>query len=140
MSIMPWSRLIDFDAVMELHREAISRFGGDQTPTAKDGCIERSLGAAWNAELYAGSEDALPGLCFAACLLFYLAKNHCFVDGNKRIAWMASMHVLLGLDLTIDVSDDDGEAFCLSILDGTVEHATDVVTWMADKLAAIEED
>ncbi len=139
MSLMPWSRLIDGDTVLELHQESIARYGGDSTPTAKDGCIDKSLGAAWNAELYMANEDALQGLCFAGCLLFYLAKNHCFVDGNKRVAWMSAMEVLRILDLTLDVSEDDAEAYCLSILDGAVASASDVSIWMADRLMAIEE-
>jgi death on curing protein len=139
----PWTRLISADQIIDLHSDLIKRYGGDPTPSVdsvKDGCIERSLGAAWTAELYVGAEDSIPGLCFAGCLLFYLAKNHCFIDGNKRISWAASMQILLGLDLTLDVSELEAEAFCLSILAGDVASATDVSIWMADRLMAIEED
>ena len=139
MSLAPWSQLISMDTVLELQQEGISRYGGINTANPKDGCVERSLGAAWNAELYMANEDALQGLLFAGCLLFYLAKNHCFIDGNKRVAWMAAMEVLLRLDLTLDISEDEAEAYCLSILSGEVAEATDVSVWMADRVAAIEE-
>jgi hypothetical protein len=75
MSEQPWGELISIEEVSELHAEGIARFGGDGTPDPVDGCVERSLGAAWNAELYAGSEDAIVGLCFAGCLLFYFDKK-----------------------------------------------------------------
>ena len=135
----PWARLINAEKILELHAEAIQRYGGDPSPSEKDGCVDRSLGAAWNAELYAGAADGVPGLCFAGCLLFYLVKNHCFIDGNKRISWMAAMEVLLGLDLTLETDELEAEAFCLSILAGRVAQATDVSIWMADRLAAIED-
>ncbi len=77
----PWEDLITMDTIVDLHGELIDRYGGDKTgPRA--GCVEGSLGAAWNAELYTAAEDAVRGLCFAGCLLFYLLKNHCFIDGN----------------------------------------------------------
>lgn len=135
----PWARLIGIDRIIELHAEGIKRYGGHPTPDPAHGCLERSLGAAWNAELYQGAGEGLPGLCFAGCLLFYIANNNCFVDGNKRTAWMSAIDVLLGLDLTVDVSEDEAYDYCISILDGTVENATDVSLWLADRLAAIED-
>jgi len=53
---------------------------------------------------------------------------------------MAALQVVLNLDLTLDVSEDDAERYCLSILSGEVANATDVSIWMAGKLAAIEEE
>ena len=137
----PWTRLIDSEKVFSLHGEAISRYGGEASQHEKDGCLDKSLGAAWNAELYtAQPENSLDGLCFAGCLMFYLAKNHCFIDGNKRIAWLAAMQVLLGLHLTLDVDQQEAEEYVLSILNGDVAQATDVSSWMADRLMATDED
>jgi death-on-curing protein len=98
----PWAHLISFAVVFELQAESIRRFGADATPTPREGCLEGSLGAAWNAELYAASENAIQGLCFAGCLLYYLIMNHCFMDGNKRVAWTACMEVLRLLGLTVN--------------------------------------
>ena len=58
---------------------------------------------------------------------------------NKRIAWMSAMEILRKLDLTLDVSDDGAEAYCLSILDNQVQNASDVSIWFADHLMAIED-
>jgi death-on-curing protein len=140
MGAMSWARLINEEQIHELHAESILRYGGDTTAVAKDGCLERSVGAAVNAELYSTEEGALKGLCFAGCLLFYLAKNHCFIDGNKRTSWLSAVHVLLGLGLTLDVTQDEAEAYCMSILSGEVHQAIDVSVWMADRLMSIEED
>ncbi|HEX7681353.1 MAG TPA: Fic family protein, partial [Thermoanaerobaculia bacterium] len=126
MNEQPWDALVSCDVVSQLHAEAISRYGGDKSPQSLEGCVEKSLGAAWNAELYAGAEDAVGGLCFAGCLMFYLIKNHCFVDGNKRVGWSACMEALRNMGLTIIVDDDAAEQFCLDIISGAVANAVDV--------------
>jgi prophage maintenance system killer protein len=105
----PWAQLISADGILDLHAESIRRYGGDPTPTPLPGCVERSLGAAWNAELYAASEQAIQGCCFAGCLLYYLIMNHCFIDGNKRVGWVACMEILRGLGLTVNATDDEVE-------------------------------
>jgi death on curing protein len=137
----PWGHLVSLEEVLELHAECIVRFGGDATPTPKEGCVEGSLGAAWNAELYAGAEDSTEGLCFAGCVLFYLVKNHCFVDGNKRVAWATCMEALRSLGLSISATDDEAENFCLDVItgNGPVKNAVDVCVWLAPRLEAVPE-
>ena len=139
MNEQPWSDLITFHTVSEIHEASITRFGGDASLDPVAGCIERSMGAAWNAELYAGRPDTMQGLCFAGCLLFYLIKNHCFVDGNKRVAWGSCMEVLRSLGLTIAATDDEAEAFCLDVITGAreVKVTTDVGIWLAPRLEAL---
>jgi death-on-curing protein len=121
----PWATRITVDDILALHQEGILRYGGDYSPPAS-GCIERSLGAAYNAELYTQTEDSRMGLCFAGCLLFYLTQNHCFTDGNKRIGWMAAVEVLRKFGLTVQATDDEACLFCLRIVSGEIERATDV--------------
>ena len=57
-------------------------------------------------------EDAYPSISLrAAALLHSITNNHALVDGNKRLAWLATT-VLLDLNgLAPDLSDD--EAFDL---------------------------
>src|SRR4051794_9181731 len=86
----PWGDLLSVERVLELHELGLKAHGGLMSPP-KEGCIQGSLGNAWTAEQYVDPDVGRPGLLFAACVLFYLAKNHCFVEGNKRAAWLASM-------------------------------------------------
>ena len=52
------------------------------------GCWARLRHAGQNA---VGGEDAYPDLWTkAAALLQSIVKNHALVDGNKRLAWMAT--------------------------------------------------
>jgi len=109
MSAEPWAHLISAEAILKIHSESIARFGGDPTETAKEGCLERSAGAAYSSELYLENPEAEEGLCFAGYLLYYLIKNHCFIDGNKRVGWAACMEVLRSLGLTVTATDDEIE-------------------------------
>jgi death on curing protein len=131
----PWADLITLDTVVELHGELIARYGGE-TSAPRSGCIEGSIGAAWNAELYTAAEGSQPGLCFSGCLLFYLLKNHCFIDGNKRIAWAACMEILRVLGLTIDMAQDKAEEYCLGIIEDKAVSATDISFWIARNVKA----
>jgi death on curing protein len=134
----PWSHLITQTVIQEIHDENIVLFGGDPTPDAKQGCVDSSLGAAWNAELYSQEDSSPSGLCFAGCLLYYLVKNHCFVDGNKRVGWATCMEVLRSIGLTIDAPDDEVEIFVTAIAGNSPEVSRfDVAVWLAPRLCAL---
>jgi death-on-curing protein len=127
MSSFGW----DFPSVgelTELHSVAITAFGGAASPP-KEGCVDRSIASAINASLYSTDDDGEPDLLLAAAhLLFYVAKNHCFADGNKRAAWSA---VIRALDLNgIRVEADPDEA--AELVEGVASGARtvrDILLW-----------
>src|SRR5216684_4339318 len=81
---------VTYDQVIAMHSRQLRRFGG--APGLRDDAMLRSaLDRAINKWHYEQAE--LPEL--AAGYAFGLAKNHAFVDGNKRIAFMAMMGFLL---------------------------------------------
>jgi death-on-curing protein len=141
MSEQPWSQILTAEEVIEIHERCIERWGGDSSPDPSSGCLDRSLGAAWTAEMYTENDDAMSGLCFAGCVLFYLVKNHCFVDGNKRVAWASCMEALRSLGLTIEATDGEAEQFCLDVISGKalVKTATDICSWLTPRLVALPE-
>lgn len=58
----------------------------------------------------------------AAALLHSLCGNHALVDGNKRLAWAATV-VFIGLNTGAaipDVDVDHAEAFMLAVADGSL--------------------
>jgi len=99
--------------VLEIHSEAISQFGGS------DGIREMALleSAVAAPQASFGGESVYTDLLeVAAAYLFFLCRNHPFVDGNKRAA-LGSCIVFLRLngiepqsdsqsweDLTLDVA------------------------------------
>jgi len=67
-------------------------------------------------------EDAYPTLPLkAGALLHSLARNHPLVDGNKRIAWLATV-VFLDLNgLVVTLSDDDAFALVMAVATGDLD-------------------
>lgn len=95
---------IDVETIIVLHRDAILRYGGSAAPP-KPGCLDACVGTATNNAMYSNNGDGLDLLVVAAYLLKMLALNHCFIDGNKRVAWSALIR-LLGIN---NVSLDYGQ-------------------------------
>jgi death-on-curing protein len=69
--------------VREIHAEAIARFGGSDG--VRDTALLESAVAAPQASF--GGESVYADVAeIAAAYLFYLCRNHPFIDGNKRAA------------------------------------------------------
>jgi death-on-curing protein len=80
------AKWLNYDQVIAVHSRQLRRFGG--APGLRDdgllrSAIERPRNK-WHYERAALAE-------LAAAYAFGLAKNHAFVDGNKRIAFMSMM-------------------------------------------------
>ncbi len=134
---LPWDERVTTSDVILLHRVGIERFGGDGTIRTTDrDCVDGRLGSAWNAEIYRGEVDhQYAGLVFAGYALFYLAKAHCFVDGNKRVSWTTAMYVLASMGLTVDASADEAEQMIAGLLaPGSRVTGDDIVAWLAERL------
>jgi death-on-curing protein len=84
---------IDKRALLLLHEESLAMFGGARG-MRDEGLLDSALARPANQFLYEKA-DSLPAL--AAAYGFGIAKNHAFVDGNKRAAFMA-----IGLFLAIN--------------------------------------
>jgi len=71
------------DVVLAVHNDQIARHGGSEGLRDAGG-LESALAYPQNPAAYGE-----PGLAeLAAGYLFAVAKNHAFVDGNKRTAWV----------------------------------------------------
>jgi death on curing protein len=80
---------LTYDQVIAIHSRQLRRFGG-AVGLRDDGLLRSAIERPINKWHYEQSE--LPQL--AAAYAFGLAKNHAFVDGNKRIAFMSLMTFL----------------------------------------------
>ena len=135
-----WSAFISPDRIVSLHDTGIRRYGGKPSPPRQD-CIDGSIGGAYTAGLYTAKSDppdpvaiALP---FAGYLLFYLAKNSCFVDGNKRVAWTSAMEILYRFGLTLTATQEEAEELVLGVVEKRIDNGSDVVLWLEKHLTAI---
>jgi death-on-curing protein len=77
---------LTYEQVVAIHSRQLRRFGGS-AGLRDDGLLRSALERPVNKWHYEQAE--LPEL--AAAYAFGLAKNHPFVDGNKRIAFMTMM-------------------------------------------------
>ena len=90
---------------LELHAQLLRRFGG--TSGVRDmGLLESAL-----VRPQTGYYDTLS--MQAAALLQSLCQNHCFVDGNKRVAFASTAIFLRMNGYRLVVSADDGESFLI---------------------------
>lgn len=104
--------------VLAIHDEQIAEHGGSPG-TRDDSALESALGRPQNLAAY----DE-PDLCaLAAAYAFGIARNHPFVDGNKRTSEVVSVTFLElnGLTVTADLADI--VTTWLAIADGSMDEA-----------------
>lgn len=105
-------------AVREIHAEAIARFGGSDG--VRDSALLESAVAAPQASF--GGKSPYRDLAeVAAAYLYYLCRNHPFVDGNKRAALGACIVFLRlnGVEPTPD--GPEWEELVLAIAAGSLD-------------------
>ena len=107
---------------LELHRQLIQRFGGTSGVRDK-GLLESAL-----LRPQTGYYDTLS--LQAAALLQSLCRNHCFVDGNKRVAFATAAIFLRlnGYRLKLDAAD--GESFIVNEVIGNKAQIEIIATWL----------
>jgi death on curing protein len=114
------------DLAKAFHARQLRLFGGP--PGIRDeGALESALGRSVNHSAY--EHDDLPEL--AAAYAFGIARNHPFVDGNKRAALLALV-TFLGLN-GIDFRADEAEAVVMirGLAAGEVDEAG-LTRWIRD--------
>lgn len=96
-------RFISYEEVEHIHLLCVNRYGGSHG-VRDDGLVRSALGRPMQIAAY--QENAtMPELAAALCA--GIAKNHGFIDGNKRTALFATAFFLEknGLSLVSDTAD-----------------------------------
>lgn len=83
MSEIVW---LDIDEIIDIHSAQLAMFGGPAGIRDR-GMLESALARPVNQWHYGQNDLA----ALASAYAFGLARNHAFVDGNKRIAFQAMM-------------------------------------------------
>jgi death-on-curing protein len=106
------------EIVREIHAEAIARFGGSEG--VRDSALLESAVAAPQASF--GGRSPYQDLTeVAAAYLYYLCRNHPFIDGNKRAA-LGSCIVFLRLNGIEPIADGpEWEKLVLAIASGNLD-------------------
>lgn len=123
---------LDLAVVLDFHSEQLSLFGGADG-VGDLGLLESALARPINKFAYGESDLA----ALSAAYGFGIARNHAFVDGNKRTA-LASMIVFLGLNgMDLDAPQDGATAIVLSLAAGEITEEP-LASWIAEHIVPLE--
>jgi len=115
---MNW-RWVDKRALLLLHDESLAEHGG-ATGIRDEGLLDSALARPLNLDAY-GIPDFAD---LAASYAIGLAKNHGFVDGNKRAAFLATGLFLYLNGYRLQVSQADATLTMLAVAAGEMDEAT----------------
>ena len=117
---------LDIDIMIDVHAEQLALFGGPDG--IRDlGLLESALARPQNKFAYGETDLA----ALVAAYVFGIARNHPFIDGNKRAAF-ASMIVFLGLNgVDFIVPPENATAMVLSLAAGEVSEES-LTRWIRD--------
>ena len=110
---------LDADVLRAVHEEQLAEHGG-AAGTRDDGLFESALARPQNLAAY-GAPDAAD---LAAAYGFGIARNHPFIDGNKRTAFVAVELFLEINGLELMASDADCVLTMLAVAAGQMDEVT----------------
>ncbi|MBV9236074.1 MAG: type II toxin-antitoxin system death-on-curing family toxin [Xanthobacteraceae bacterium] len=117
---------ITYDQVIAIHGRQLRRFGG--APGLRDeGMLRSALERPLNKWHYEQAEPAE----LAAAYAFGLAKNHAFVDGNKRVAFLAMMVFLRTNGVRFAPDPAHATKMIMALAAGEVSEAS-LTRWIRD--------
>ena len=117
---------ITYEQAIAIHSRQLRRFGG-AAGLRDEGMLRSALERPVNKWRYEGAELA----DLASAYGFELAKNHAFIDGNKRIAFMAMRIFLLKNDIAFSPDPAHATAIILALAAGEVSEES-LTRWIRD--------
>ena len=119
---------LDADVALAIHDRQLAEHGGG-TGARDRGTLESALARPVNRWNY--GEDDLPAL--AAAYAFGVARNHPFVDGNKRTAWVLA-RLFLALNATkLDFDAADAIRAMLALAAGELAEE-ELADWFRERV------
>ena len=122
---------VTYDQVVAIHSRQLRRFGG--APGLRDdGMLRSALERPINKWQYEQADLGASDLStLAAAYAFGLAKNHAFVDGNKRAAFMTMVVFLRKNDVRFAPDQAPATAVMISLAAGEVSEQS-LARWIRD--------
>jgi death on curing protein len=115
------------EEVIALHERQLRRFGGP-SGIRDPGALESAIGRPRNKWEYEGAEMAE----LAAAYAYGIARNHPFVDGNKRAAFIAMVLFLRKNRIRFAPPPAEATAIILALAAGEVSEAS-LARWVRDR-------
>ena len=111
-------RWLTLDDIEDIHAEQLALFGGPAGIRDR-GALESALGRPMNRWHYENADMAQ----LAAAYAFGIARNHPFVDGNKRTAFAALMVFLRLNGIPFAPPPPDATAAMMALAAGDIDEA-----------------
>lgn len=127
---MTWEWVL-LRTALALHEEQISEHGGG-SGVRDMGMLESAIARPENQAAY----GEIDGPALAAAYAFGIARNHPFVDGNKRTAFEVSATFLILNGFVLTATEEDVVTTFLSLAAGTLSEP-DLADWFRANSAAI---
>ena len=115
---MSW-RWVTKRALVLLHGESLATHGGREG-MRDEGLLESALMRPQNIVAYAAPEDAPDAAVLAASYGVGIAKNHPFIDGNKRAAFLAVGLFLFLNGLRLQATQAEATVTILAVASGDI--------------------
>jgi death-on-curing protein len=107
-----------YEVIDLLHATALAEYGGPEGIRDED-VLYASIDRAENKFYY--SDDAPDLFDLAAAYAFSFARNHPFVDGNKRTAWASCVSFLNINGVGISVPDEEKESQVMMLANSEID-------------------
>ncbi|WP_192878831.1 type II toxin-antitoxin system death-on-curing family toxin [Sphingopyxis lindanitolerans] len=127
---MNWT-WVSLEVALAAHHEQVAEHGGGEG-VRDSGMLESAMARPQNLAVY-GSPDAAE---LAASYAFGIARNHPFVDGNKRTAAVVSETFLMLNGYGLTVTDAELVVAFLALAAGELSDG-ELADWFRDHLAKV---
>jgi death on curing protein len=133
MTASSW-RWIQESSVLAIHEEQIAEHGG--LGGIRDlPLLQSALARPQNLEAYGHPDIA----ALAAAYAVGIARNHPFLDGNKRTAWVVAETFLLKNGYELVAGDREGVATMLSLAEGVLPEEQ-FASWLRANIQLLKRD
>jgi death-on-curing protein len=130
---MPEIKWLLEETVYAIHKRQIAEHGGGDGIRGK-GLLLSALARPQNILAY--SEETPDISVLAAAYAFGIAKNHPFIDGNKRTALVVMRTFLLLNGFSLNASQEEKYLTFLKLAEGNLSEE-DLVNWIREKAERI---
>lgn len=121
-----WLDAID---ALAIHDRQLAEHGGGSGVRDR-GALESALARPINRWAYGEDDPAI----LAACYAYGLARNHPFVDGNKRTAWVLARLFLMLNDHRLSFEPEDAIRTVLALAAGELSEE-ELADWFRSRIA-----
>jgi death-on-curing protein len=121
-------RWLPKDLILQVHNRQLAEHGGG-AGLREEGLLESALARPQNLFAYGESDAA----ALAGAYAFGIARNHPFVDGNKRTAFVACELFLAANGYELAASDEECLAMMLALASNEVDEA-EFAAWLRENV------